>query len=212
MRGAVNVRNRATRGMTIIEVIFAFGILLLILSFITLFFKQAFTHMTLTTENMTNEQLARIAMAKINNSLSQASVDTNSVDLAGGAPANAPVLNQTATSIAFFRVTTLVPGSLGVTNSAPDPLYNVHVISYDNVGQTIDECFTTLAIYNSGGCPAASNVVLARNVTNFSITKVTNGASSAEYQFQLQVSNVLNPTQAESPYTLVDNVDVLLKA
>jgi hypothetical protein len=208
----MNVRNRAARGTTIIEVIFAFGILLLVLSFITMFFKQAFTHVTLTTENMTNEQLARIAMSKINNSLSQASVDTNSGDLASGAPANAPVINQTATSIAFFRVATLVPSSIAVTNNAPDPIYNVHIISYDNVGQTINECFTDLATYNTSGCPAAKNVVLATNVSNFSITKITSGASSAEYQFQLQVSNIQNPTQAESPYTLVDNVDVLLKA
>jgi hypothetical protein len=207
----MNVRSGATRGMTIIEVIFAFGVLLLVLGFATALFKQAFTHMTLTSESMTNEQLARIAMGKINTSLSQASVDVNNADMGPtGAPLN-PVINLTPTSIAFFRVTTLVPTSLPPDPQAPNPTYNVHVISYDGAGQAIDECVTTLTIYNGGGCPATSTVILATNVSNFAVNKVGTGTSSAEYQFQLTLNNVLNPTQAESPYTLVDNVDVMLK-
>ena len=204
----MNVRSRATRGMTIVEVIFAFGVLLLVLGFATALFKQAFTHMTLTSESMTNEQLARIAMGKINTSLSQASVDVNTNDSPSGVPLN-PVINLTPTSIAFFRVTTLVPGSLGV--NVPDPTYFVHVISYDGLGKTIYECRTTLTIYNGGGCPAANNVILATNVSNFAVNKVGTGVSGAEYQFQLTLNNVLNPTQAESPFTLVDNVDVMIR-
>lgn len=180
----MDVRSGATRGMTIVEVIFAFGVLLIVLGFATALFKQAFTHMTLTTESMTNEQLARIAMGKINSSLSQASVDANSTDTNHGTPLN-PVINLTPTSIAFFRVWTLVPGSLAIdgVTQAPDPTYRVHIISYDGAGQTIDECVTTLTIYNGGGCPATSNVILATNVSNFVINKVNNGASSAEYRF-----------------------------
>ena len=208
-------RINASRGMTIIEVIISFGILLLVLGFLTAFFKQAFTHATLTTESMTNEQLARLAMSKINNSLSQASVDSNYADTNSGALQPLPaVINQTASSIAFYRVATLVPGSLPLCacgTGAPDPSYKVHVISWDNVGQIINECVTTVAIYNGGGCPAANNVILATNVSNFQIAKITNGSSGGEYQFQLTVNNILNPTQAESPYPLVDNVDILLK-
>jgi len=207
--------KRAQRAMTIAEVIAAFTILMLILSFITVMFHQAFTHATLTSESMTNEQLARLAMGKINESLSQASLDTNSTDVQtnGGNPLG-PIESQTATSIAFFRVTTLVPGSLAVLpppSNAPDPTYNVHVISWDPVSQQITECFTTLAIYNTTGCPVASNVVLATNVSNLTIANLNTGVSSQEYQFQITLNNVLNATQAESPYTLVDNVDVMYK-
>jgi len=200
--------------MTIIEVIISFAILLLVLSFVTLFFKQAFTHVTLTTENMTNEQLARLAMSKINSSLSQASVDTASIDVGAGTPMP-PVINQTATSIAYFRVSTLVPGSLAINpvTNAPDPTYKVHVVSWDNVADVIDECTTDWTTYNGGGgvCPAAKNVVLATNVTNFAINNVGTGASGAEYQFQFTMNNISNPQQPESPYSLTDNVDVLLK-
>ena len=87
----------------------------------------------------------------------------------------------------------------------------MHVISYDGAAENIDECVTTLTIYNGGGCPVASNVIMATNVTAFAINKVSFGSSSAEYQFQLTMNNVLNPTQAESPYTLADNVDIILK-
>lgn len=208
----MNSRNDMSRGMTIIEILISFGVLLLVLTLATALFKQAFTHVTLTTESMTNEQLARLAMSKINNSLSQASVDVSFADVGDGTP-SPPVINQTATSIAFYRVYTLVPGSIGIDGDtqAPDPAYRVHVISYDNVGQTISECTTTWAVYNAGGCPAANTVVLATNVTNLAIAKVGTGASGAEYQFQLQMNNILNPTKPESPYTLVDNVDVLLR-
>jgi type II secretory pathway pseudopilin PulG len=207
----MNVRSDAERGMTIIEIIISFGILMLVLSFMTLFFKQAFTHATLTTESMTNEQLARLAMSKINNSLSQASVDVASVDIHDGTPAPA-ILNQTATSIAFYRVNTLVPGAIGVDpdTQAPDPTYKVHIISYDGVG-TINEYVTDWATYSASG-PSPSPTALAINVSNFTITQVNSGSSTAEYQFELTLNNILNPTQAESPYTLVDNVDVLLKS
>jgi hypothetical protein len=210
-------QKRGQRAMTIAEVLASFTILMLILSFITLMFHQAFTHATLTAESMTNEQLARLAMGKISESLSQASVDTDLADDQNynGGNTILPIEAQTATSIAFFRVDTLVPAALAVLpppNNAPDPTYEVHVISWDPVTQQITECWSTLAIYKTTGCTAAKTVVLATNVSNMTIAPVNTGVSSQEYQFQLTLNNVLNATQAESPYTLVDNVDVMFKS
>jgi type II secretory pathway pseudopilin PulG len=206
----MNVHSQQ-RGMTIVELLISFGILLLVLGLATALFTQAFRHSTMTTENMTNEQLARVAMARINNTLSQATVDVNSVDTNNGTPAPSVIGSVTfpsATStpaIAFFRVQTLNPSAMptGSTN-APNPSYWVHIISYDPVGKQINEYVTTWANYNANGASPAP-VALAYNVTNFGVMQVT----TSEYQFQITLDNTTNPTQAEAPYTLVDNVHLL---
>lgn len=198
-------------GMTIVELLISFGVLLLVLGLAIALFSKAFAHSTMTTENMSNEQLTRVAMARINNSLSQATVDANSSDTNNGTPAPSvigSVTFPTATStpaIAFFRVKTLDPAAIptGSTN-APNPPYYVHIISYDPVGRQINEYTTTWATYNAGGA-SPSPVPLAYNVTNFGITQIT----TSEYQFQITINNISNPTQAEAPYTLVDNVHLL---
>jgi Tfp pilus assembly protein PilW len=197
--------------MTIVELLISFGILLLLLGLVTALFARAFTYSTLTQENLSNEQLARVAMARINSSLSQATVDVNSTDTGNGTPAPSVIGSTTfpsATStpaIAFFRVQTLNPSSIPTSPSkAPDPSYNVHIISYDPVAKQIDEYTTSWANYSTNGALPAP-MVLAYNVTDFGITQIT----TSEYQFQITINNITNPSKPEAPYTLVDNVHLL---
>ena len=111
-------------------------------------FKQAYTHNTLTSENMSNEQIARVAIAKINSSLSQASSDTSDIDFPAPNTPAPPIVgistfpSATATpAIAFYRVAALAPAAtlpIGAANQ-PDPAYYVHIISYDPVGHVVNE-------------------------------------------------------------------------
>lgn len=204
------MRNHTKRGMTIIELIISMGILLLVLGLAIVLFDQAFTHSTLTTENMTNEQLARIAMAKVNASLSQASVDANTVDTGNGTPAPAIIgVYPAATStpaITFYRVKTLVPAAMPTaTTQAPNPQYNVHIISYDPIGQNVNEYVMDYqTVYKVGGASPAP-IVLAQNVTSFGVMEI----SPYEFQFQITLNNVLNQNQAEQPFSIVDNVHIM---
>jgi hypothetical protein len=204
------MNKHSHRGMTVPELIISFGVLLLVLGLATALFKQAFTHVTLTTENMTNEQAARVAMARINNSLSQASVDANSTDTSLGTPAPAvigvfPVATSSPT-ITFYRVYTLNPTAIATgTTKAPEPQYYVHIIAYDPVKQLVNEySMDYQTVYKVGGA-SPPPTILAKNVTNFGIMAI----SPLEYQFQITINNVANPKQAEAPYTLVDNVHLM---
>ena len=204
------MRARAQRGMTIVELLISFGVMLLVLSLSTVLFRQAFTHSTLTEEKMTNEQLTRVAMARVNSSLSQASVDANSVDASGGTPSPAvlvPVPETTsAPAIVFYRVKTLDPASIptGVTN-APNPGYDVHIISWDGVN--LNEYTMDYQTVYKAGQPSPAPVVLATNVTNFGVMQV-NGNTN-EYQITISINNILNPTKPESPFTLNDDVTIM---
>jgi type II secretory pathway pseudopilin PulG len=205
------MRTQAQRGMTIVELLISFGVLLLVLSLSTVLFQQAFTHSTLTEENMTNEQLARIAMARVNSSLSQASVDANSIDAAGGTPSPAVLVAVPKTSsvpaIVFYRVKTLDPAAIptGVTN-APNPGYDVHIISWDGVSNLNEYTMDYQTVYKIGG-PSPAPVLLATNVTNFGVMQV-NG-NTDEYQITISVNKILNPTKPEQPFTLNDDVSIM---
>jgi Tfp pilus assembly protein PilW len=204
--------KRRQLGMTIPELLISFGVLLLVLGLASVLFKQAFTHSTLTEENMTNEQMTRVAMAKLNSSLSQASVDANTNDAVGGTPSPAvlvPVPKTTSTPvIVFYRVQTLQPTAIA-TNSAfaPNPNYDVHIISYDPVGQKLNEYVMDYQTVYSVGGPSPAPIVLATNVTNFGVMQV-NGNTN-EYQITISINNVLNPTMQEQPFTLVDDVNIM---
>ncbi len=206
------MRTRAQLGMTIPELLISFGVLALVLTLSTVLFKQAFTHSTMTEENMTNEQRTRIAMARVNSSLSQASVDANTNDAAGGTPSPAvllPVPKVTSTpAIVFYRVQTLVPASIptGSTN-APNPGYDVHIISYNSATQTLNEyAMDYSTVYKVGG-PSPAPTVLATDVTNFGVMQV-NGNSN-EYQVTISINKILQANEAEQPYTLVDDVNIM---
>ncbi len=211
------------RGMTLIELVISFTILLLVLGFATALFKQAFTHNTLTQENMSNEQLARIAIANINGSLSQASEDVNPADLTPtppgtGTPAPAvigidafPTPPGIATAISFYRVQSLAPpASLNVGGAGnPVPNYNVHTISYDPIAKQVSECVQSVAAYQAAG-PCATTTLLASNVTDFQLQQIQ--GDKYEYRMSITVNNVINPASgvnAEQPYTLVDNVHMM---
>ncbi|MBV8171426.1 MAG: hypothetical protein JO219_05800 [Candidatus Eremiobacteraeota bacterium] len=201
--------------MTVIEMVISMAIMLLVLGFATVLFKQAYTHNTLTKENMTNEQLARVAMGKINSSIAQASEDTNESDenLYGAqGQAILPVLNPTppsataAPSIAFFRVAALAPAAslpIGSANQ-PDPGYKVHIISL--TGTTVNEYVMDPATYY-GNLASPAPTVIATNVTDFEVQQVP--ANNNEYRLSITVNNVTDPTKPEAPYTLVDNVHII---
>jgi prepilin-type N-terminal cleavage/methylation domain-containing protein len=212
------------RGMTLIEMVISFAILLLVLGFATALFKQAFTHNTLTQENMSNEQLARVAIANINSSLSQASEDVNPADLTPtppgtGTPAPAvigidtfPTPPGVATQIAFYRVQSLAPPASLTVGSVgnPVPNYNVHVISYDPIGKTVNECVTSVANYQATGTCTAPVTQLAGNVTDFELQQIA--GDKYEYRMSITVNNIINTASgvnAEAPYTLVDNVHMM---
>jgi Tfp pilus assembly protein PilW len=207
----MTMKHRA-RGISIAELMISLGVLLLVLGMATALFTRAYTHHTLTSENMSNEQEARLAMGKINSSLSQASIDQNATDFPGAA--SFPILptpfpDTTATpAIAFFRVTTLNPAVLPSPGGEPTLTYNVHIISYDAVNKVVNEYVTDWLTYSTNGASPAP-IVLARNVTDFGVTRNVN--DTYEYQFQITVNDIQNATgvEAESPYTLIDNVHIL---
>ncbi|MBV8223294.1 MAG: hypothetical protein JO293_08020, partial [Candidatus Eremiobacteraeota bacterium] len=168
---------------------------------------------SLTTQNLTNEQEARVALGVINSSLSQASEDTNEGDEASkGTPGTAifPVEAEAATSIAFYRVFTLAPAAAlptGTVQLEPNPAYKIHIISYDPVGQTVNEYVMDPSAYYAAA-PSPAPKVIAQNVTAFSITQPPNTAR--EYSVSITVNNAgANPNLQEPPYTLVDDVHVM---
>ncbi len=204
--------KRTTRGISIAELMISLGVLFLVLGMATALFTRAYAHHTLTSENMSNEQEARLAMGKINSSLSQASVDQNAIDFPGSAsfpilPTPFPSATSTP-AIAFFRVTTLNPAVIPSPGGVPTLTYNVHIISYDPVGKTVNEYVTTWGTYSASG-PSPAPAVLARNVTDFGVARSPN--NTYEYQFQITINDMKNASgyQAENPYTLVDNVHIL---
>jgi Tfp pilus assembly protein PilV len=206
------MHQHGQRGLTIPELLISFGVLMLVLGLSTVLFKQAFTHTTLTEENMTNEQLTRVAMARVNSSLSQASVDANSTDAVGGTPMPAvlqAVPSATSTpAIIFFRVKTLAPSAIPTGSTlAPNPGYDVHIISYDAVSQKLNEYTMDYETVYAVAGPSPVPQTLANNVTNFGVMQV-NG-NTREYQLTITINNVLVPSEAEHPFTLVDDVDIM---
>jgi hypothetical protein len=55
--------------------------------------------------------------------------------------------------------------------------------------------------------PSPVPQTLANNVTNFGVMQV-NG-NTREYQLTITINNVLVPSEAEHPFTLVDDVDIM---
>jgi prepilin-type N-terminal cleavage/methylation domain-containing protein len=202
------------RGMTIIEMVISLAIMLLVLGFATVLFKQAYTHNTLTGENMSNEQLARVAMAKINSSIAQASSDTNEADTPGGTPAPPVIVAFPAATaspaIVFYRVQALAPAAAMPTGSGkqPNPPYNVHIISYDGAG-TVNEYVMPVSDYVAAK-PSPVPVILATDVTDFQVQQVN--SNLLEYRLSLTINHIENKVSGvnkEQPYTLVDNVHLM---
>ena len=200
-------RIRASRATTIVEILISTAILLIVLGFAAVLLRQAFAFHTLTRENLSNEQQARIALARINSSLSQASIDINPNDYA--TPPPLPVLgavptNTSTPSISFYRVQSLDPAAMPSPAGAPIPSYFVHEISYDPVNQQVDEFVIDVPSYLAGS-PSPPPLIIAKNVTNFGVMQIT----GTEYQFQITINDVINQSLAEPPKTLIDNVSIL---
>jgi len=209
--GVAAMKRMHKRAAAVVDVLIATGVLLIVLGFVAVLLRQAFTHHTLTTENMSNEQQARIALARINSSLSQATIEANPNDFPGG-PAAPVILTGTpfptatsASSIAFYRVSSLDPATVPSPGGAPMPSYTVHIITYDPVAQTIDEYVVDEPSYVAG-VPSPAPAIVARNVTAFGIMAIP---KTNEYQFQITINDVANVSQAEQPMTLVDNVHIM---
>jgi len=199
-------RNRPSRGTTVVEILISTAILLIVLGFAAVLFRQAFTHHTLTRENMSNEQQARLALARINSSLSQASVEINPSDYPTAAP---PVIGPVPTltsapSISFYRVASLDPASMASPLGAPIPNYFVHTISYDPVNKQVDEFVIDVPSYIAGS-PSPAPLIIAKNVTDFGVMQIT----SREYQFQITINDIINQQEQEQPKSLIDNVSIL---
>ncbi len=205
----------AQRGMTIVEMIISLGIMLVVLGLATALFKQAYTHNTLTSENMSNEQIARVAIAKINSSLSQASSDTSDIDFPAPNTPAPPIVgistfpSATATpAIAFYRVAALAPAAtlpIGAANQ-PDPAYYVHIISYDPVGLVVNEYSMPFAAY---GGPSPAPTPLASHVTDFQVQQVNGSQNEYRISITIQNNTGAHENAPEAPYTLVDNVHLM---
>jgi hypothetical protein len=212
--GVEKMKVKDARGVTIAEMIISMAIILMVLGLATALFKQAFTHNTMTAENMSNEQLARETMAKLNSSIAQASEDTNSGDETSFGASGQPILpvippappQATATPlIVFYRVGSLaLPMPVGSQNE-PDPTYNVHIISYDAPNQQIKEYVMTPTQYFANAASPAPTI-LGRNVTDFQVQQVP--ANLNEFRLSVTVSKS-DPTKPEAPFTLVDNVHII---
>lgn len=206
------IQRSRTRGTTVVELLISTGVLLIVLGFAAVLFHQAFTHHTLTTENMSNEQQDRVALARINSSLSQASEEANTNDFPN-APASPVIMGATAfpsnaPAIAFYRVASLQLAAVPSPNGPPNPNYKVHIISYDPVGQTVDEFVLDETAY-AANAPSPSPIVIAQHVTAFGISEIV---PEKEYQFQITINDVINAAtgvEAEQPKTLIDNVHLM---
>lgn len=203
----------ARRAFTIPEVLVATGILLLVLGLTTALFAQAFRHNTLTQENLSNEQLARIALAKVTNSLSQASSNIS----AGETPAPAIIAEAStagavgdgtpAPAIVFYRVSSISASMTTDNNDTPVPIYDVHVISWDSSTGVLNE-YVTLATGYPG--PSPTPVALMTNVTDFSVTPLdAQNGQPTNYQIKLSVNRVERQDLPEQAFSISSNIHIM---
>jgi prepilin-type N-terminal cleavage/methylation domain-containing protein len=172
------------RGFSLIELMFAMGILGLVLSLTLAEFITAFGHFSFAQTHMDAEMAGRVAMAKVNDVLQLASSDQNPADVPKACSthcmvvANPLTLGPTGsgTDIAIIATTTDPTDTSGQLSSAmktvgqvPEPDYQVVELNFDNVLQEIIETKTGYKQYFLLGQPT-STTVLARNVQSFNVT------------------------------------------
>jgi prepilin-type N-terminal cleavage/methylation domain-containing protein len=172
------------RGFSLIELMFAMGILGLVLSLTLAEFITAFGHFSFAQTHMDAEMAGRVAMAKVNDVLQLASSDQNPNDVAKACATHCMVVANKATlgpagtssDVAIIATTTDVTDSSGQlsptmnTNAGvPQPDYQVVELNFDSVLQQIIETKTSYKQYFLGGVPT-STAVLARNVQAFNVT------------------------------------------
>jgi prepilin-type N-terminal cleavage/methylation domain-containing protein len=178
-----NKRN-GRRGFSLIELMFAMGILGLVLSLTLAEFITAFGHFSFAQTHMDAEMAGRVAMAKVNDVLQLASSDHNPADVATACSTHCMVVaNRTTlgvggsgTDVAIVATTTDTTDTSGQLSptmktvlGVPQPDYQVVELNWDNVLQEIIETRTSFKQYFIGGLPT-STTVLARNVQAFNVT------------------------------------------
>lgn len=161
---------------------FAMGILGLVLSLTLAEFITAFGHFSFAQTHMDAEMAGRVAMSKVNDVLQLASSDHNPADTPGCAVkcqiiANNNLFTTGSSNDVAIIVTTTDPGdpngqlspTMNTVGQVPRPDYQVVELSFDQVKQAIIETRSTYSAYFSGGAPSSS-AVLARNVQSFNVT------------------------------------------
>src|SRR5580692_1627616 len=172
------------RGFSLIELMFAMGILGLVLSLTLAEFITAFGHFSFAQTHMDAEMSGRVAMAKVNDVLQLASSDHNPNDVASAcathcmvvANKNDPAWPGPITDVAIIATTTdptdtsgqLSP-TMNTVAQVPQADYQVVELKFDNVQQQIIESRTKFKQWFLGGLPT-STTVLARNVQAFNVT------------------------------------------
>jgi hypothetical protein len=183
---------------------FAMGILGLVLSLTLAEFITAFGHFSFAQTHMDAEMAARVAMSKVNDVLQLASSDHNPADTPAcntkcPVVANPLILgpNGTGTDVAIIVTTTnpadpngqLSP-TMNTVGQVPRADYQVVELVFDSVKSEIIETKTDYTSYFKGGSPS-STAVLARNVENFNVTALNwdyNKAFASGFQVNIQTS------------------------
>jgi prepilin-type N-terminal cleavage/methylation domain-containing protein len=205
------IRKRR-RGFSLIEMMFAMGILGLVLSLTLAEFITAFGHFSFAQTHMDAEMAGRVAMVKVNDALQLATSDHNPNDTAPCASKCAVVANPSAflvsgssSDVAIIVTTTnpadttgqLSPG-MNTVGQVPQPDYQVVELNWDKVKQEIIATRTDYKAYFIGGLPT-DTAVLARNVANFSVIPLDwdqNKAFASGFQVNIQASG---PAQGGRP-------------
>jgi hypothetical protein len=181
---------------------FAMGILGLVLSLTLAEFITAFGHFSFAQTHMDAEMAGRVAMAKVNDVLQLASSDHNPNDTQA-CSAQCPVVanplsfpSGTTKDVAIITTTTdpadttgqLSP-TMNTVGQVPEPDYQVVELSYNALQQEIIETKSTYNVFKVGGQPT-STAVLARNVKDFQVTALDwqlNGFCSG---FQVNIQTI----------------------
>jgi hypothetical protein len=206
--------TRGQRGLsTLVEVLIATGIMLMVWGFSTVLFRQAIAARTITSENLTNEQQARIAMARIDNSLSLASQAFNTPLPAANSVVQPMPVGTATQAIAFNRAQDITPSDLATPGGAPGVNYNINIIAYDPVHKQVDEYIVNPASEYWSNTPSPTPTILASNVTNFGIVQVTapqgGTGGGGQYEVYLTINQIDRPDMAEQPFTIVDDIYLL---
>jgi prepilin-type N-terminal cleavage/methylation domain-containing protein len=176
------MRNRR-RGFSLIELMFAMGILGLVLSLTLAEFITAFGHFSFAQTHMDAEMAGRVAMAKVNDVLQLASSDQNPADVPKACSTHCEVVANRLTlgptgagsDVAIITTTTdptdgsgQLSATMNTVGQVPEPDYQVVEVSYDSAQQEIIESRTSYKSYVVGGQPSSTGV-LARNVEAFNV-------------------------------------------
>ena len=206
------------RGFSLVELMFAMGILGLVLSLTLAEFITAFGHFSFAQTHMDAEMAGRVAMAKVNDVLQLASSDHNPADVPVACATHCMVVANKLdpawpgpiSDVAIVATTTdptdasgqLAPGMQTVAQ-VPEPDYQVVELKFDNVLQQIVETRTSFKQWFLGGQPTSTSVI-ARNVQVFQVTALNwDGGKGFCSGFQVNIQSV-GPAQGGRQATVAN--------